>query len=62
MLGVMLIMGNAAQRRNYGYVCPVRGCDKKHNRRFTAFGLTQHLLCKHPGEFEKRLKLKKESK
>ena len=53
-------MGNAAKFRNYGYVCPVRGCKKRHNRRFSALGLMQHLLSKHSGEFEKRLKLKKE--
>ena len=53
-------MGNAAQSRDKGFVCPVRGCDKKHNRRFSAMGLTQHLISKHKGEFEKRLKLKTE--
>ena len=51
-------MGNAAMKRKSGFVCPVRGCDKKNNRLFGARGLTEHLLCKHKGEFEKRLKLK----
>ena len=55
-------MGNAARVRNIGFICPVRGCDKKQNRRFSALGLTQHLLCKHPGEFEKRLKIKKDKR
>jgi hypothetical protein len=53
---------NGAMTRLKGYVCPVRGCKKKHNRRFTALGITQHLLSEHPGEFQKRLKLKKEWK
>lgn len=51
-----------AQKTNHGFVCPVRGCDKKHNRRFSAMGMTMHLINKHPGEFEKRLKIKKEYK
>lgn len=51
-------MGNAARFRTEGLICPVRGCDKKDNRRFSPKGLTMHLLCKHKGEFEKRLKLK----
>jgi len=53
-------MANYAQISRFGFVCPVRGCDKRNNRRFSPMGLTQHLLCKHPGEFEKRLKLKEE--
>ena len=27
-------MGNYAKKANKGLVCPVRGCDKKDNRRF----------------------------
>jgi hypothetical protein len=41
-----------------GFQCPVKGCDKKKNRRFSLFGLAMHLRSKHEGEFEKRLKLK----
>lgn len=55
-------MGNAATNSTYGFVCPVKGCDKKHNRRFGVVGMAMHLFVKHPGEFEKRLKLKKERK
>jgi hypothetical protein len=53
---------NGAMTRRKGYVCPVRGCKNKHNRRFTALGITQHLLSEHHGEFQKRLKLKEEWK
>lgn len=55
-------MGNAALKSTHGFVCPVRGCDKKDNRRFSPMGMAMHLFVKHPGEFEKRLKLKKERK
>jgi hypothetical protein len=55
-------MGNSARIRNKGIVCPVNGCDKKDNRRFSPKGLVMHLLCKHKGEFEKRLKLKIEKR
>lgn len=55
-------MGNKAQYRSVGFVCPVRGCNKKRNRRFSAMGLTMHLTEMHPGEFEKRLKVKKEKR
>lgn len=30
-----------------GIVCPVRGCPKKHNRRFSELGMAQHLINKH---------------
>lgn len=43
---------------NRGYQCPVKGCDKKFNRKFTAKGITMHMVSKHPGEFAKRLRLK----
>jgi len=55
-------MGNMAQHTSVGFVCPVRGCDKKHNRRFSHMGLAMHLVKKHPGEFEKRLKVKQEKR
>jgi len=51
-------MGNAAQHSCHGYVCPVRGCDKRKNRRFTLLGLAQHIIKNHPGELEKRLRAK----
>ena len=53
---------NRATTSSIGFQCPVRGCDKKLNRFFSRLGLTQHLICKHKGEFEKRLKLKIHSK
>lgn len=43
---------NLAQTTSEGLVCPVRGCDKKKNRRFTAMGLCQHIIAKHGGEKE----------
>jgi len=53
---------NRATKSTKGFQCPVRGCDKKHNRFFSHLGLTMHLINKHKGEFEKRLKLKIHSK
>lgn len=49
----------AAVTSKQGYRCPVRGCDKKHNRLFTINGLVQHIRCKHGREeLEKRLRIK----
>jgi hypothetical protein len=53
-------MGNYARSALKGFICPCRGCDKKNNRRFTLIGLCMHLKSNHPGELEKRLKLKNE--
>jgi len=51
-----------AKNKTKGYRCPVRGCDKRNNRRFTAIGLTQHIIAKHGyEEFEKRMKVKEVS-
>lgn len=50
---------NQATTSKTGYICPVRKCSKKKNRKFTAKGLVMHLEALHPGEFEKRLRLKK---
>ena len=50
---------NQAMKNKQGFRCPVRGCDKKKNRLFGALGIAQHLLDKHPGEFERRLRIKK---
>ena len=52
-------MGNQATFSQHGYVCPVRGCDKKNNRRFSLGGLFQHIRAYH-GEEEviKRLRAK----
>jgi hypothetical protein len=50
---------NKATSTTSGFQCPVRGCTKKHNRFFSYLGLTMHMVQKHSGEFEKRLKLKK---
>jgi len=56
-------MGNYASRSNYGYVCPVRGCDKRKNRRFTLMGLCTHIEIYHGDkELEKRIKAKQESR
>lgn len=52
-------MGNAAAKRTSGFVCPVRGCPKKNNRRFSITGLCYHMIEMHDGVLEKRLKLKK---
>ncbi len=49
---------NQAMISNRGFQCPVKGCDKKLNRKFSAQGLTMHFIAKHPGELEKRLRLK----
>lgn len=50
---------NQATTSKTGYICPVKNCSKKNNRKFTAKGLVMHLESLHPGEFEKRLRLKK---
>ena len=55
-------MGNRAKFTNRGFICPVRGCEKKHNRLFSHLGLAMHLFSEHVGEFEKRLKLKEGKK
>jgi hypothetical protein len=51
-------MGNQSMTRKFGFVCPVRGCNRKKNRRFTLIGLCEHLKEKHEGELEKRLRAK----
>lgn len=51
-------MSNQAMKRTAGFICPVRGCDKRQNRLFGTIGLTLHMRKKHPGQLEKRLKLK----
>jgi hypothetical protein len=56
-------MGNAAKETPYGYVCTVRGCDKRNNRRFTLIGLCQHIKVYHGDkELEKRLRTFKQYK
>lgn len=51
---------NRATTNNYGFKCPVRGCPKKHNRRFSSIrGLVFHLDTKHPGYLEKKLNVEK---
>lgn len=54
---------NAAQYTDFGYQCPVRGCDKKKNRRFSAQGLCSHIVQVH-GETEliNRLRAKYKSR
>ncbi len=54
---------NSAQQRDSGYQCPVRGCDKKKNRRFSAGGLCAHIVALH-GEAEliNRLRAKYKSR
>lgn len=53
-------MANQAMTQAYGYQCPVRGCDKKHNRRFSLMGLVMHMMDKHgDDEVAKRLRAKK---
>ena len=54
---------NAAQENQSGYQCPVRGCDKKKNRRFSALGLSMHIIESH-GEAEliNRLRAKYKSR
>lgn len=50
---------NCATSAKEGYQCPVRGCKKKHNRRFTPLGLAQHIINVHgTDEFAKRLRAK----
>lgn len=49
-------MTNAAIHAREGYQCPVRGCDKKHNRRYTLYGLSQHMINAHEEQFIKRLR------
>jgi len=52
-------MSNRAQSASAAYRCPVSGCKKRDIRRFTALGLTQHILsCHGIAEFEKRMKVK----
>ena len=51
---------NDATTNNYGFKCPVRGCLKRQNRRFSSLGgLTKHLIDKHPDYLEKKLNVKK---
>lgn len=51
-------MSANAKDREIGYQCPVRGCDKRRNRRFSLLGLVMHMVKKHDGEVEKRLRAK----
>lgn len=47
----------SAVEREHGYQCPVRGCEKRNNRRFSALGLAQHIIAIHgEEEFSKRLR------
>jgi len=55
-------MSNRAQFAEFGFKCPVRGCPKKNNRRFTLGGLCKHLMIMHPGYLEKKLNIKEERK
>lgn len=49
-----------AAKKQYGYRCPVRGCIKKDNRRFSLLGLCMHIRSAHgDDELEKRLRAKK---
>jgi hypothetical protein len=52
-------MACAAQTNWEGFQCPVRGCPKRRNRFFQELGLAMHLIHCHPGELEKRLKLRR---
>lgn len=53
-------MSNQAQKDSFGYQCPVRGCDKRKNRRFSLLGICMHIEAKHGiKELEKRLKIRK---
>lgn len=52
-------MGNSAKELDCGYICPVRGCDKKKNRRFSLLGLCMHIRDYHGDEeLQKRLRAK----
>ena len=52
-------MANAAMKQSRGYQCPVRGCDKRHNRRFSLMGLVMHMMDQHgDAEVAKRLRAK----
>jgi len=52
-------MACKASERETGYQCPVRGCEKKHNRRFSLMGLVMHMMNKHgDDEVAKRLRAK----
>lgn len=53
---------NQASKRSYGYVCPVHGCPKKHNRRFALYGLMYHLLIKHKAWLIKKLNIKQDKR
>jgi len=55
-------MSNRAQFAEFGYKCPVRGCPKKNNSRFSLGGLCKHLMVMHPGYLEKKLNVKQEHK
>ena len=48
---------NHAQIATHGFICPVRGCVKKHNRKFSLFGLCMHIReCHGEEELVKRLR------
>ena len=54
---------STSKNNEYGYACPVRGCNQKKNRRFhSIMGLIYHLDAKHPGYLEKKLRVSKNFK
>lgn len=49
---------NRSQTSPRGFVCPVKGCKKRNKNLYSLNGLIQHMQEFHPGEAEKRLRLK----
>jgi hypothetical protein len=57
---VKQITMNLATISDYGFVCPVKKCPKRHNRRFTLGGLFQHMRHSHYTTLVKKLGAKEE--
>ena len=49
---------NRSQTNPQGFMCPIRGCVKRNKNLYGLLGLIQHMQEFHPGEVEKRLRLK----
>lgn len=50
---------NRSQRARDGFRCPVRGCLKRDKNLYSKMGIVMHLIACHPGELEKRLRVKR---
>ncbi len=54
---------NAAMSETSGYICSVKGCPNRNNRRFSLMGLCQHIIKVHGSEtLEKKLNTRIENR